>query len=196
MPVLVLSGREDLRTPTEDARRPAAEYPHAQVLTIPGVGHSVLTSELTSCGLDGMVAFLAGQPLEQCTDRKDGKLLARIPVAAPFMPASVSELRPMKVGGLPGRTLTAVNLTVLGVINDALVTPSKRVPGLRSGFVTKSGRTLRLTGVEWFRGVSVSGTLTGPASGTFTVSGPNAAPGTLTVPRGKVSGTLGSRSIG
>ena len=46
VPVLVLSGRADLRTPLEDARRTPAQYPHAHaVLSVPDVGHSVLTSD-------------------------------------------------------------------------------------------------------------------------------------------------------
>lgn len=38
VPVLVLAGREDLRTPLEDARRTAAQYPSAEVLPVPSVG--------------------------------------------------------------------------------------------------------------------------------------------------------------
>ena len=45
VPVLILSGREDLRTPLEDARRTAAQYPNARLLAVPGVGHSVLRND-------------------------------------------------------------------------------------------------------------------------------------------------------
>ncbi|WP_156028418.1 alpha/beta hydrolase [Candidatus Solirubrobacter pratensis] len=197
VPVLVLSGREDLRTPTEDARRTAAQYPHAQVLTIPEAGHSVLTTEPTGCALDGMVAFLAGRPLQQCSQRRDGKALAKLGIASPYLPASISGLKPTRVGGLPGRTLTAVALTVAGVVGDIVVTSARtmRVPGLRAGYARVSRHAVTLAGVEWFRGVRVSGTLSGPAKGTLTVSGPNAAAGTITLSGRTAAGTLGGRAI-
>ena len=53
VPVLVLCGRADLRTPLEDARRTAAQYPNASVLAVPGVGHSVLSTDLSGCAVRG-----------------------------------------------------------------------------------------------------------------------------------------------
>ena len=58
VPVLVLSGRDDLRTPLEQAQRVAAAYPRATVLDVPHVGHSVLTA--SSCARAAVAAFLAG----------------------------------------------------------------------------------------------------------------------------------------
>ncbi len=69
--MLVLSGRDDLRTPLEDARRTAAQYPNAKLLAVPSVGHSVLTSDFCRCALNGMVAFLRGAD-RQDVHRADG----------------------------------------------------------------------------------------------------------------------------
>ena len=46
VPVLVISGRDDIRTPLEDARRVAAAYPHATLLEIPHTGHSDLRTDI------------------------------------------------------------------------------------------------------------------------------------------------------
>ncbi len=40
---------QDLRTPLESARRTAAQYPNAKLLAVPGVGHSVLSTDLSGC---------------------------------------------------------------------------------------------------------------------------------------------------
>jgi hypothetical protein len=53
-----------------------------------------------------MVAFLAGRPLRQCSQRRDGKALAELGIASPYLPSSISGLKPTRIGGLPGRTLT------------------------------------------------------------------------------------------
>jgi hypothetical protein len=126
-------------------------------------------------------------------------VLAKLPVATPYIPASIERLRPSRVGGLPGRTLTAVELTVRGVVFDAVLTltpaRTQRIPGLRSGYAVRSGRSLRFVAMEWIRGVRISGMLSGASRGTLTVSGPAAAAGTLTFAGTKVTGTLGGREL-
>ena len=42
VPVLILSGREDLRTPLEQARTVAANYPHAVLRSFADAGHDVI----------------------------------------------------------------------------------------------------------------------------------------------------------
>ncbi len=54
---------------------------------------------------------------------------------------------------------------------------------------------LTLHDVEWIQGVRVSGRLDARGRGTVTVSGPNAAPGTVTYGSRDASGTLGGRSF-
>ena len=65
--MLVLSGRADLRTPLEDARRTAAQYPNAKLLAVPGVGHSVLGTDVSGCAVKGMIAFLRAQTIAPCS---------------------------------------------------------------------------------------------------------------------------------
>jgi pimeloyl-ACP methyl ester carboxylesterase len=195
VPVLVISGRDDLRTPLEDARRTAAQYPNAKVLAVPGVGHSVLSSDPSGCAAGGMVAFLTGQPVAQCS------LGNSVPdVAAPYAPATIGALRAIRLPGLPGRTLSAISITLTGVGFDLALaagaaTSTVRLPGLRAGRVRATKRSLALFGVEWIRGVRVTGRLDARGRGTLTVSGSAAAAGTVTSGRDGVTGTLGGRTF-
>ena len=88
-----------------------------------------------------------------------------------------------------------MSVTLAGVGYDAAFATSARRPGLRAGYVTSTRKQLTLHGVEWIRGVRVSGTLTAGGAGTLTVSGPSAAPGTLTFTRSSARGTLGGKPI-
>ncbi len=59
VPTLILSGADDLRTPTANAREVAAQIPDAQLLVVPYTGHSVLTDESTACGREALQALFA-----------------------------------------------------------------------------------------------------------------------------------------
>ena len=66
VPVLVLSGREDLVTPLEQAREVAATYPRATLLEIPHVGHSVLND--SACARAAAATFIAGATPSPCPE--------------------------------------------------------------------------------------------------------------------------------
>jgi len=198
VPVLVLAGREDLRTPLEDARRTASQYPAAKVLAVPGVGHSVLASDPTDCARTGIAAFLSGQPVAACS-----RGVRRSVPRAPFIPASLADLRPAP--GLPraiGRVTTAVLVTVLEVRRAAILRGSAstdgdtlRVPGLRGGTARLGQNTATLRDFEVVRGVRLTGTL-GERSGTVTVVAPGGIVGSLK-PRGQTTlrGTIGGEPV-
>jgi pimeloyl-ACP methyl ester carboxylesterase len=195
VPVLVLSGRADLRTPLEDARRTAAQYPRAQVLAVPGVGHSVLTTDISGCALAGTVAFLRAQPVGKCSRTSNGARAQAL--AAPYAPAALGALRPTALGGTAGRTISAVTVTLTGIGFDLAASPpdgTTRYPGLRGGYVRGSGRSLQLVDVEWIRGVRVSGRLDDNGRGTLTVSG-GLASGTITYTRSGARGVIGGRAF-
>ena len=77
VPVLILSGEDDLRTPLEGARRFAAALPRAQVLTVPHRGHSVITGD-DACVDVGVRRFFAGRPV--------GRPCAELAPSAPLLP--------------------------------------------------------------------------------------------------------------
>lgn len=195
VPVLVISGRADLRTPLEDARRTAAQYPNAKLLAVPGVGHSVLTSDISGCAVKGLVAFLSAKTVAPCPRTT---ALGRFQnISAPYAPATIGKLRPQLLSGLPGRTFSAVTVTLSGLGYDLANTSAfktVRLPGLRAGYYRTSRSSLELHGVEWIRGVRISGRLGQNGEGTLTVSGPAAAAGTVTFSKQGVSATLGGRT--
>src|ERR687887_211418 len=49
VPVLLLARERDLRTPASNAAAIAARFPQGRLLTVPGVGHSVLGADFTTC---------------------------------------------------------------------------------------------------------------------------------------------------
>jgi pimeloyl-ACP methyl ester carboxylesterase len=199
VPTLILSGREDLRTPTEDARRTAALYPNVRLLAVPDVGHSVLTSELDICAISALREFLAGTPVANC--KRSPRILDD---PAQFIPANVDGLRATSgVPGPAGRTLTAVTATIFdasrSTARSVIGGTGPRVGGVRRGTARlASNGTITLRGYETVRGVRVSGTLTIRRSrlgGRLVVSGSSAAAGAITLADARATGTLGGRSF-
>ena len=76
VPTLILSGADDLRTPTSDARAVAAQIPDAHLLVVPNTGHSVLTTEPTACAREALNALFARE------DRQGMPARAALPAPA------------------------------------------------------------------------------------------------------------------
>ncbi|WP_037498001.1 alpha/beta fold hydrolase [Solirubrobacter soli] len=161
VPVLVLSGRDDIRTPLEGAQAVAAAYPHATVLDVPHIGHSVLTTDESKCAVNGAAAFLAGQPVAPCPTKP-------LVTAGAYFPAIFK--------GTPAK---AVEQTVAGVRHDLDVVnagdddPPSRVtlPGMRGGSALARRGALDLRNVSLFTGLRVSGKLTASGNGTLHLRG-------------------------
>jgi pimeloyl-ACP methyl ester carboxylesterase len=195
VPVLVVAGREDLRTPLEDARRTAAQYQNAHVLAVPDVGHSVLGSDETGCATTGVTGFLAGEPAADCARG------TRIPDLFPYVPADARNLHP--VPGLPaaeGRTATAIGATLLDALQRAgalAEAGGRRSGGLRAGTLRLAGRAIVLRGYSVVRGVALTGTvpLTRSGTGRLTVTGRGAAPARLRIRGGRLTGELGGARV-
>ncbi len=102
VPTLILSGADDLRTPTANAREVAAQIPGSQLLVVPNTGHSVLSSDPTRCASDALQALFAGKPIKPCVATPPSPILNPTPLA----PARLADVAPAKGNrGLPGRTL-------------------------------------------------------------------------------------------
>jgi hypothetical protein len=207
--VLILSGDRDLRTPTASALAMATRFRHANVLIVPGVGHSVLTADYTNCASDAVATWIAGgTPPSRCT---------RVPLLEDPIPGfapSVRALAPRGGKGLPGRTLNAAGRTVreAGAAWTTLVGGFSQTPTAVAG---PYGGTLRPTsgrpGFTLVRysavpGVEVSGRLELDLGifraripfrflGTVTVGGRQAAKGRLDVARGSIRGRLGGKQV-
>jgi pimeloyl-ACP methyl ester carboxylesterase len=142
VPTLILSGADDLRTPTANAREVAAQIPDSHLVVVPYTGHSVLTQEQTSCASDALKALFAGTTVKPC---------ASAPAPASLRPPP---LPPTRIGlvtpapgyrGLSGRTLHAVALTYGDIVRQLVfqltisgglesLDPTLSFGGLRSGW--------------------------------------------------------------
>jgi pimeloyl-ACP methyl ester carboxylesterase len=205
VPTLILSGADDLRTPTSNAREVAAQIPDAHLLVVPDTGHSVLTDEPTSCAREALLAMFAGTQIKPCAATPPPPIL-RPP---PLPPARLADVPPAPGDrGRPGRTLQAVVLTLadsirqteLGLL-EALDSggglsslTSVRSGGLRAGWVELSSRALTFHGYSYVPGVTISGTIASNKL-KLRVGGSAAAHGTLRLGHDALVGVLGGRPV-
>jgi pimeloyl-ACP methyl ester carboxylesterase len=202
VPALILSGAQDLRTPTANARAVAAKIPDAQLLVVPYTGHSVIGSDFGDCADLAVRAFFAGAAVQPCAPAGD-------PFSpTPITPTNVSYVQPVPgLGGKPGRTLTAVLDTLVDLerqVIGATLQAEQELPsgssfgGLHGGYARLGKTAVRLSDFTFVPGVRLSGTM--PAVGgqlrtiTVRVGGSAAAPGTVVLASGgRASGTLGGQ---
>jgi TAP-like protein len=185
----MLSGEVDLRTPVETAISAAADWPRARRLTVPGTGHSTLSSDYTGCAQRAAARFLRRQSVA-ASCRRGQPLVPPLPPA----PLRLRELRAApQVAGERGRTISAVDLTLLDVATEFFTSlftstgPVVRGGGLRGGRweldVRGGEELLRLHAVEYLPGLRLSGTvsrfLSRRPAGRLRVSGPAGAEGLL-----------------
>ncbi len=202
VPTLILSGAQDLRTPTSGARRLAAEIPDAQLLVVPYTGHSVIGSDFGNCAQLAVEAFFGGAPVQPCKHLPD-------PFApTPITPTKLAAIQPVPgvgVGGNRGRTLTATLDTLLDLDREVLgatLQVEQKLPsgtsfgGLHGGYAKLSGSAVGLHNFTFVPGVQLSGTLFDKGGKlsrvTVHISGSAAAHGTVTIASGEhASGILG-----
>jgi hypothetical protein len=195
---LVLEGQADLRTPLEDGEAVASQIPGSTVVAIPHTGHSVLGSDLSTCGTDAVTAFFAGRVPSPCA-----------PTHNLFFPTPIAPTKLARVGGR-NRTVKTVNAAAETLddvrrhfIGDALAAghdprSGSRVGGLRAGYArfTSSGIVLKQT--AYVPRVTVSGLyrLGATSSTTVSVSGRGTPHGKITFHAdGRVTGRLGGHKV-
>ncbi len=203
VPTLILSGEQDLRTPTSYARSVAAEIPDAQLLIVPFTGHSVVGSDLSSCTSLALTAFFAGARVQPCTDTSN-------PFApTPITPTKLDYIRPpATLPGRPGKTLIAVLDTLVDLnrqVIAATLQADEELPsgssfgGLRGGYAKLTRTAAILKDFSLVPGVQLNATF--PVrdgrllTGEIQVSGAQASPGTVRFGSSSthVSGTLAGR---
>jgi pimeloyl-ACP methyl ester carboxylesterase len=205
VPTLILSGAEDLRTPTSGARAVAALIRGSHVLVVPLVGHSVLGSDPTSCAARALQALFAGKAIHACRATPLPQQLR----PEPLPPPSLAHVRPAHgYSGRPGRTARAVQLTIedfarqlllkietSGGAEELLTLTGLRVSGLRSGWARLGGGGISFHDYSFIPGVNLSGTLRAETAD-LQVGGPAAADGTLRLgSHHMLVGSLGGFSV-
>jgi len=196
VPVLVLVGEADLRTPVENAAALTHGLPRAATVVVPHQGHSVISDQ--ECARATLARFLTGAPLEELCD----VVTSDVPVQpVPGSLDGVPEARGLT--GVAGRTVTAVERTLIDAVLATNVVRGD-VGGLRRGTIEcpdecpETNRRLRLTRASLVRGVAVSGTimLTDENwTASVTVNGRNAAVGSLEFNGRSVTGRLGDQDV-
>ncbi len=215
VPTLILGGAADLRTPIENDGPLAARLPHASVVVIPKVGHSVLDADLSGCADGAVRRFFAGQPVVGCSKRSElrQRLLSDVLFPpTPVPPRSLASLAtPRRLPGRAGRTVRAVELTffdgLLTLLSTTLEAEQERditrIGGLRGGRLISRSRphlSLRLDRYTYVPGVAVSGELARLSKRgrlRLRVRGSRAAHGTVTfdLKRDRIAGRLGHRRL-
>jgi pimeloyl-ACP methyl ester carboxylesterase len=203
VPVLLLSGTQDVRTPRADARRVAGQFPHAQLVTASGVAHSVIGSDPSGCAAAAVRRFLtARRPPRACPHA--GRLHP-----TPRDPTSLRAVPPAPgTRGRPGRTLAAVRRTyqdALHLFFERLLTQPATddsfryaAGGLRAGSSVFTLNRARLRRLIYVPGVRVSGRLRSVSifpDGVLRVAGRAAAHGTLRIHSGVMVGRLAGRHV-
>jgi len=196
VPTLILSGEDDLRTPTSDARQIVARIPDAQLLVVPHTGHSVLGSDLSNCSMDAVTAFFAGQTIKPCADTTN------LFKPTPIPPHQLDDVPPASgLPGLAGRTVNAVLDTLVdlrreiigAILNaDAALPSGARFGGLRGGDAAVTSTEVVLHAFAYVPGVTLTGrvplellTRGSGSAARLTVAGNSAAHGALTLRSGR-----------
>jgi pimeloyl-ACP methyl ester carboxylesterase len=204
VPTLILSGAEDLRTPTANAKILAKEIPDASLLVVPNTGHSVLGSDPSSCAHDALLALFAGRPVKQCKGTTPPPLFS----PTPLPPHDLAAVAPAHGNhGLPGRTVSAVVFTLedcnrqllLALLSRAggenLRSSSARAGGLLAGWCGIGNGGEVFHGDSYVRGMTVSGRIS-KGLAKLRIGGSRAADGTITIAaHGGLEGVLAGHDV-
>jgi pimeloyl-ACP methyl ester carboxylesterase len=203
VPVLLLAGEDDLRTPVEGAQRLAASFPRASLVVSPATGHSALGSDRSRCARRAFDRFFRGGPVPaQCAG-------VRRPRPQPPPPRRLGAVEPVRgVRGPRGRALAAVGLTLRDVMEhldadlafDPRSTLVARGGGLRAGSYRLGMRfTLVLRRLAYVPGVRLSGRVRRVGErrqrGVIRLTGRGTPAGRLRLRGNRVRGTLGGRRV-
>jgi pimeloyl-ACP methyl ester carboxylesterase len=202
VPTLILSGAQDLRTPTSGAEAVAARIPGSQLVVVPYTGHSVLGTEFSGCAQSAVKAFFSGAAVQQCAAAPNPF------TPTPVSPTELSSVKPVGgVPGTPGRTLAVVLETIIDLerqVIGATLQAEQELPsgssfgGLRGGYARITSSALQLHRLSFVGGVQITGSfpvLDGRLQAAeLRVEGLRAARGTVRIgASAHVSGTLGGR---
>jgi pimeloyl-ACP methyl ester carboxylesterase len=203
VPTLILSGSQDLRTPTVQARQVVALIPDAQVEVVPFTGHSVIGSDLSGCASGALAAFFSASTVAPCSATTNRF------APTPVTPTRLSAVRaPSAVPGRPGQTLVAVLDTLIDLnrqVISATLQANQELPagasfgGLRGGYAKLTSSSVVLRHFSFVLGVELNGSFPVKKGellpSTIRISGREASAGSVRIGSGfkRATGTLGGR---
>src|SRR3954451_1295743 len=101
VPMIAVDGGFDLRTPVANAEKVYKQFPHGQLLVVPGVGHSVTTADFSGCSQNYVRQWILGTlnaPIEaQCAKRVQP--VAKVVKVFPKRPTRAAVPSTLKVVG-------------------------------------------------------------------------------------------------
>jgi pimeloyl-ACP methyl ester carboxylesterase len=190
VPVLAFSGDLDLRTPTAGAAQVVARFPRGQLVVVPGVGHSVLTSDSSLCSqLDLRTWIETGRLLHLSCPRATAFIA---PLAA-FPSVSRTPLGAGATRTVAARTVAEAEAAWLASSGESGAKTSVR--GIYGGTMVAMSRSFTLARYSIAPGVALSGTIRvrgvmPPLAFVGSVRVSAAASGTLTLDHGSLRGRL------
>jgi len=204
VPVLLVEGADDLRTPVGNAEHAAQPFPRAQLVVAPDTGHSAIGSDFYGCTQRAFARFIQRRKVPRGCPRR-----AHAFPATPPPPRRLSAVLPLRgTRGNRGRTLAATKLTLLDVFEDSLTTlvfgagetDRARGGGLRAGrYRIGSDNAAELDGVAYLPGVTVTGRierfLTRREHGRVRIGGRSAPHGVLRIHGFRITGRLAGRRV-
>jgi pimeloyl-ACP methyl ester carboxylesterase len=206
VPVLLLEGEDDLRTPIENARRVAAGFPRARLVVAPATGHSALGGDVSGCTTVAFGRFMQGAPFSTRCRRAGRDFLP-----SPPPPRGIGELRAAAgVPGARGRVLAAISLTlhdlafdaITGLITEAGARDFAHGGGLRAGsYRLDTHGSLTLRRLAFVPDVRLDGRIrsfirTPRQRGRIRVEAARGVPGgTVTIRGRRVRGILGGEQV-
>ena len=193
VPVLVLSGSRDIRTPTAGGRRVAAAFRQGHLLVVQGSGHGV-TSQ-SACADAYVAAWVEGEAHGGCPPV--GQVLAplrSLPTSPVPGSARLSAAQTLRVAAATLREAEASWLVAEGL--------SMRIGGLVGGVLSATPaesfgleRYADVAGVAISGGVRLNPAGQGSWRATVTVSGDRAVSGTLRLSAAGLRGELGGQPV-
>ena len=199
VPVLALNGGFDLRTPTANAVAVISQFPQGQLITVPGVGHSVTSADFSGCAAEAVRRWILGA-LGSFRSAPCPRVppLARVLAAFPHRPLKATAKATLTAAS---KTLREAEATWLQMaFSSATFAPR----GLYGGklVLAKEGLNFTLSRYSAVPGIQVTGKVALVVAGlplqykgTIRVSGPAAVAGTLKFANNTISGKLGGRSV-
>ncbi len=204
VPVLVLSGRADLRTPLENGRAIAAAFPRGELVGVPGNGHSEAQVDATGCVRRALERWAAHRKVgDPCRGRSNAPRIAAFPASTlgalapwPGVPGDRGRVLRAAIGALADAR-TSANEQLFSGIDD------QRGGGLRGGswelVPIADVALLELHELAWVPGVRVSGLIAsqgGAYEGSVHVRAPHGLSGSLRLVAGRgATGRLGGRRV-
>ncbi len=205
VPLLVLSGDRDIRTPTSAAAAITARFPQGRLLVVPGAGHSVLNH--SDCAAAAVRGWLNGRtPPTTCT-----RFSLYVPPVGLWRRSVAATPPAARVPGLAGRTLAALVQTLHDAEDVWYLTrdTEQTTSGVAGGRMTTDPKgVLRLQAYSSVGGLALTGDIilkmdpygdpVRPLTTTYgvlKVTGSGAARGTVRLSGNRLTGTLGRRRV-